>query len=123
MKQKCFFIIFFLTLALFLSGCVGIITPKKLDAVITITDWEINSFGFVKVFYTIRNTGSITLDYYEVYFKAVCGDGSMYQGFDNGLNVKTGEEISDYTYVSILLGKSVVSVYVNDYDLINYDYL
>ena len=123
MKRKNFFVIFFLTLAIFLSGCGGITTPKKLDAVLTITDWEISSFGYVKVFYTITNTGKITIDYYEVYFKAACSDGSIYQDFDNGLNVKTGEELSDYTYILVPSGKNVVSVYVSDYDLTNYNYL
>ena len=123
MKRKCFFVILFLTLAIFLSGCGGIITPKKLDAVFTITDWEISSLGYVEVFYTIKNTGNITIDYYEVYFKAACSDGSIYQDFDNGLNVKTGEELSDYTYILVPSGKNVVSVYVSDYDLTNYNYL
>ena len=123
MKRKNFFVIFFLTLAIFLSGCGGITTPKKLDAVFTITDWEISSFGYVKVFYTITNTGKITIDYYEVYFKAECSDGSIYQDFDNGLNVKIGEELSDYTYILVPSGKNVVSVYVSDYDLTNYNYL
>ena len=124
MKRKCFFVILFLTLAIFLSGCGGITTPKKLDAEFTITGWEIiNSLGYVEVYYTIKNTGSITIDYYEVYFKAACSDGSIYQDFDNGLNVKTGEELSDYTYILVPSGKNVVSVYVDDYDLINYNYL
>ena len=123
MKRKCFFVILFLTLAIFLSGCAGIATPKKLDAEFTITDWEISSLGYVEVFYTIKNTGNITIDYYEVYFKAACSDGSIYQDFDNGLNLKTGEELSDYTYISVPSGKKVVSVYVSDYDLTNYNYL
>jgi len=123
MKQKTFFIIFSLTLTLFLSGCAGIITPNKLDADFTVTGWEISSLDNVKVFYTIKNTGDITIDYYNVYFKAVCGDGSSYQNFDNGLNIKTGEELSGYAYVFVPSGKDVVSVYVNDYDLINYNYL
>jgi len=123
MKRKCFFVILFLALAIFLSGCGGITTPKKLDAVFTITDWEISSLGYVEVFYTIKNTGNITIDYYEVYFKAACSDGSIYQDFDNGLNVKTEEELSDYTYILVPSGKNVVSVYVSDYDLTNYNYL
>jgi len=123
MKRKCFFVILFLTLAIFLSGCGGVTTPKKLDAEFTITDWEINSLGYVEVYYTIKNTGNITIDYYEVYFKAACNDGSIYQDFDNGLNVKAGEELSDYTYILVPSGKNVVSVYVSDYDLINYNYL
>jgi len=124
MKRKCFFVILFLTLAIFLSGCGGITTPKKLDAEFTVTGWEIiNSLGYVEVYYTIKNTGNITIDYYEVYFKAACSDGSIYQDFDNGLNLKTGEELSDYTYISVPSGKKVVSVYVSDYDLTNYNYL
>lgn len=123
MKRKCFFVILFLTLAIFLSGCSGVTTSKKLDAGFTITDWEINSLGYVEVYYTIKNTGSITIDYYEVYFKAACDDGSIYQDFDNGLNVKTGEELSDYTYILVPSEKNVVSVNVSDYDLTNYNYL
>ena len=121
MKRKCFFVILFLTLAIFLSGCGGITT---LDAEFAITGWEIiNSLGYVEVYYTIKNTGNITIDYYEVYFKAACSDGSIYQDFDNGLNLKPGEELSDYTYISVPSGKKVVSVYVSDYDLTNYNYL
>jgi len=120
MKRKCFFVILFLTLAIFLSGCGGVTT---LDAEFTITDWEISSLGYVEVFYIIKNTGNITIDYYEVYFKAACSDGSIYQDFDNGLNVKTGEELSDYTFILVPSGKNVVSVYVSDYYLTNYNYL
>ena len=124
MKRKCFFVILFLTLVIFLSGCSGVTTSKKLDAGFTVTGWEIiNSLGYVEVYYTIKNTGNITIDYYEVYFKAACSDGSIYQDFDNGLNVKTGEELSDYTYISVPSEKNVVSVYVSDYDLTNYNYL
>src|SRR5665648_1186536 len=124
MKRKCFFVILFLTLAIFLSGCGGVTTPKMLDAEFTVTGWEIiNSLGYVEVYYTIKNTGKITIDYYEVYFEAACSDGSIDQDFDNGLNVRTGEELSDYTYISGPPGKNVVSVYVSDYNLTDYNYL
>ena len=107
-----------------MSDCSGVTTSKKLDAGFTVTGWEIiNSLGYVEVYYTIKNTGNITIDYYEVYFKAACSDGSIYQDFDNGLNVKTGEELSDYTYISVPSGKNVVSVYVSDYNLTDYNYL
>jgi len=47
----------------------------------------------------------------------------IYQDFDNGLNVKTGEELSDYTYILVPSEKNVVSVNVSDYELTNYNYL
>jgi hypothetical protein len=108
---------------MFLVGCSDVTTPKKLDAEFTITDYEIDYFGDIEVYYTIKNTGSITIDYYEVYFKAICADGSIYQDWDNGLNIKVGEKLSDYTYILVPSGENVISVYVSDYDLTNYDYL
>lgn len=123
MKKKLLLLILVLILSMFLVGCSGVITPKKLDAEFTITNWEISYFGDAEVYYTIKNTGSITIDYYEVYFKARCSDGSVYQDFDNGLNVKVGETLSDFTYVFVPAGKNIVSVYVSDYDLTNYNYL
>ncbi len=110
MKRKCFFVILFLTLAIFLSGCGGVTTPKKLDAGFTITDWEINSLGYVEVYYTIKNTGNITIDYYEVYFKAACSDESIYQDFDNGLNVKRRRIIRLYLYFSTFWEECSISL-------------
>ena len=123
MKKKYFLVILFLVLAIFLAGCSGVTTPKKLDAEFTITNWTVDSLGFMMLYYNIKNTGSATIDYYEVYFKIVCGDGSVYQDFDNGLNVKVGDVLSDYTCPNVPSGKNVVSVYVSDYDLTNYNYL
>src|SRR5665648_1254254 len=52
-EKKCFFVILFLTLVIFLSGCSGVTTSKKLDAGFTVTGWEIiNSLGYVEVYYT-----------------------------------------------------------------------
>ncbi len=103
MKRKYFFVILFLIFA--------------------ITNWEQDNWCDVEAYYTIKNTGNVTIDYYEVYFKAKCSDGSVYQDFDNGLNVKVGDTLSDHTYILTPSEKYVVSVYVSDHDLTNYNYL
>ncbi|MBA7567588.1 hypothetical protein ES708_09303 [subsurface metagenome] len=117
-------IILLIIVLILLSGCGnGILTPVELDAEFTITYWEIGYFGDAEVYYTIKNTGNVTIDYYEVYFKGKCSDGSIYQDFDNGLNVKVGETLSDFTYIFVPPGKDIISVYVTDYNLTNYNYL
>ena len=95
-------------LALLISSCANSITDpteKTKSATITITDKKqtyyssLNEYGLVEIYYKVKNTGNVKIDYYKVYFKVTCKDGSTYTEWDNGTDVDPGQEISDKTYV------------------------
>jgi|AntAceMinimDraft_17_1070374.scaffolds.fasta_scaffold26542_1 hypothetical protein len=118
MKRKYFFVVLFLILAIFLSGCGGI--TNILSANVTIDSWGQISQRDIKIVYTVENTGNITIGYYEVYFKVACNDGSVYQDWDFNIIVKVGEKETNYFHILVPSGKEVISVYINDYYLANY---
>jgi len=123
MKRKYFFVVLFLILAIFLSGCSGIVTPKELSASFTITKWEQSYYeysdewsDYVYVYYKIENTGNVEIYYYKVYFEATCADGSKFEEWTNGMFVDVGHTENDYTLI-LVLGKEVVSVKMSEYEL------
>jgi len=127
--RKYFLIILFLILAIFLSGCSGLVTPSKiLSADVLVTDWEQNYYDWswggewsdlVKVWYKITNTGTVDIDYYKVWFTATCIDGSTYEDWTNGLFVDVGHYEFDFTFIDVP-DKQVVSVKVTDWELENW---
>jgi len=131
MKRKYFFVVLFLILAMFLSGCGGTAPPTKiLSADVIITDWEQNyydwSWGgewsdYVYVYYEIENTGTVEIDYYKVYFTVTCADGSEYYDWTNGLSVGVGHKYSDYTMVNVA-GKQAISVKMTDWELTHWSW-
>jgi len=92
---------------------------------IAITSWNqdyysaLQEYGYVKIYYNIENIGTAHIDYYKVYFKIKCFDGSEYIEWDNGLDVSVGKKISDNTMVDCA-EKQATSVTVDDYELTSY---
>ncbi len=84
MKRKVFWVILFLTLAIFLSGCCLL---ENLSADVVIIKWEQDySSGKwndqVKVYYTITNTGNVDIGYSNIWLAAYCEDGSIYEDWN-----------------------------------------
>jgi PKD repeat protein len=87
-----------------------------------ITDWtqdyyeSLQEYGLVHVYYKVTNTGTIDIDYYEVWIEVQCADGSTYQEWTNGLNVAGGTYITDDTFIDTA-DKRAVSVSITKYEL------
>lgn len=81
-------------------------------ATFTITDTKIN--GYVEIYYSVKNTGNVDIDYYKVWFKVTCIDNSTYTEWDNGTGVNVGKELSDWTIIDIA-GKTYLKVEITDY--------
>ena len=86
-------------------------------------EWEQNYSEFldgwsdlVKVWYTIRNTGSIDIDYYKIWFTATCTDETTYEDWTMGSGLDTGHSITGSTFISVP-NKEVASVKVTDHEL------
>jgi len=114
MKRKVFWVILFLILAIFLSGCLE---AKTLSADIVIEDWCQNYneyFGewsdFVQVWFKIFNTGNAEISYYKIWFTAYCEDGSSYEDWINGLFVDVGHYEFRTCFIDVGKNKKVVSV-------------
>jgi len=73
------------------------------------------------VYYDLKNTGNVTIDYYKIYFIAQCTDNSTITDWTNGLNVLPGTMVSDYTFFDIG-NKTVSSMAVYKIYLENYQY-
>jgi len=124
MKRKCFFVILFLVLAIFLSGCGGtgiIPSTSVLSADVIVTWWDQSYFEYYgwfspEVHYKITNTGNVDIDYYKIWFTVTCIDGSSYEDWTNGVDVNVGYYGVDFTYIDVP-EKEVVSVMVTDWEL------
>lgn len=129
MKKIYLLTILFLILAIFLTGCGGVVTPTKiLSADVIITDWEQNYYSswqewsdLVKVWYKITNTGNVDIDYYKVWFTAYCIDGSSYEDWTNG-SVDVGHYEFDTTYINLGKNKQVISIQVTDLELTHHSW-
>ncbi|MGB2782550.1 MAG: hypothetical protein WBC45_01220 [Atribacterota bacterium] len=114
MKRKVFWVVLFLILAIFLSGCF--LEMNTLRAVIIIDDWEQRYFEMgndqVEIWYKIFNTGNEIIGEYEIWFTAYCEDGSSYQGSSTGYWIDVGYYDCNICFVGIDKNKKVVSVEV-----------
>lgn len=126
MKRKVFWVILFLILTIFLSGCLGV---KFLSADITIEDWcqnyneDLGEWNdFVQVWLKILNTGNTEISYYKIWFTAYCEDGSSYEDWINGLFVDTGDDEFRTCFIDVEKNKKVIFVKVTDWELKYYDY-
>ncbi len=92
------------------------------SAAFEITDWTQNyyeslqEYGLVYVYYKATNTGTVDIDYYEVWIEVQCADGSTYQEWTNGSNVACGTYVTDYTLIDTA-DKRAVSVSITKYEL------
>lgn len=113
--------------AVLLGGCIAPIVPPPPSAQFTITSWEqtyyefIDEYGYVYIYFNITNTGSVNVDYYEVWFEVECADGAVYQDWSNGLNVAVGKTLSDWTLINSA-DKRAVAVRISDFELTSYGY-
>jgi hypothetical protein len=109
-----------------LSGCSKLLEDtSKLESEVNITDIKqsyyesFEEYGSVQIYYKIKNTGNVNIDYYKVYFKVTCVDGSNYTEWTNGLDVNVGKELTDYTYVSTA-EKQYQKIEIIDVELTHY---
>ena len=117
-------IIFLIATALFVQGCEGdIFFPGTPTAVIEAGHWEQPYYQYsakwgsvVEVWYTIRNTGSIDIDYWKVWFKVICVDGSEYQDWSSGTGLDVGHTMTDITHIAIP-SKEVLTGEVMEFEL------
>jgi hypothetical protein len=103
-------------------GCALLVAEGNVE----ITSWDQNyyeyleRYGLVEVYFTVRNTGMIDIDYYKVWFEVECADGSRYQEWTNGLGVSPGMYVSDSTLIDVA-DKRAVNVRVTDFTVENWD--
>jgi len=116
---------FAVTLVVALSGCYALVDPKP-TASFEVTNWTQDYYeyfqeysSYVYVYYKVTNTGTVDIDYYEVWIEVTCADGSKYQDWTNGLNVPRGSYVTDYTMINTAK-KQAVSVTVTRYELTSY---
>jgi len=102
------------------SSWLPVFTPK-LTAQATITQIEPTSIDAVRVYYDLKNTGNVTIDYYKIYFIAQCTDNSTITDWTYGSNVLPGTMVSDYTFFDTG-NKTVSSIAVYKIYLKNYQY-
>ena len=109
----------FLLIIISIQGC-DIFEPT---ATVSVIEWEQEYYTYsekwssvVEVWYKIRNTGSIDIDYYKIWFTATCTDGTTYEDWTMGSGLDTGHSITGSTFISVP-NKEVASVKVTDHEL------
>ena len=114
--------------AVCLGGCMALYVPPTPKASVEITSTRQDYYeyfqewsDYVYVYFNIENTGSVDIDYYEVYLEVQCEGGAVYQDWTNGLNVRVGKKLSDWTMCDTG-GERVLSVTVSDVQLTSYSY-
>ena len=78
-------------------------------------------WGSVEINYAITNTGTLYIDFYDVYFDVTCESGAVYSDWPCGLNVPVGKTYHDFTYVWVGNNKALI-VSISGYELTNYDW-
>ena len=79
------------------SGCEQMFGVASSSVEITRT---YKSGDYVYIYYEITNTGSYAIDYYEVFFD-ISTSGGVLTTRDNGLSVKMGTTVADWTMENI----------------------
>ncbi len=133
MKTLIFALSMLIIISFFISNCQYLLEDEspsvenKPTATFTITKWEqdyddyFHEWEYVYVYFEVKNTGSIRIDYYQVWFTVTCTDGSQYTEWTNGSDVLPGTTASDYTIIDIA-GKEATSVIIYNYELTHYDW-
>ncbi len=116
--MKKLILIILILAVLILSGCTALF--PRVDAFVTITKVELTSIDALRVYYTLTNTGNVTIDYYEIFFEGRCSDNTTISDWTNGLNVLPGQTRADYTFVDIG-DKTVEQLYISLIYLKNYN--
>jgi len=113
-------------IALLLVSCdTADIIPEP-EALVSILRWEQPYYEFwggwsdlVEVWYEIANTGRVDIQYYKIWFVAMCEDGGEYEGWTNGLGLDKGHTMSDSMFITVPK-KKVKSVRVVEWRLATY---
>jgi hypothetical protein len=98
---------------------ITIIDNEILQASIIIVSWE-QSGDSVTIYYEIENTGSVDIDFYEVWFTIKCTDDSEYIGWTVGSDLKVGDRRNAFGLVDVG-EKTAESVKIKNWELTNYD--
>jgi len=91
-----------------------------LQAKVTITNLE-QSLSYAWIYYEIENTGSVDIDFYQIWFTVKCTDNSEYTDWTVGLDLKIGDKRNDFGLVNIG-EKTAESVKIKNWELTNYDF-
>ena len=86
-----------------------------LQAYVEITKLE-QSSNYAKVYYEIENTGSIDIDFYQIWFTVKCTDNSEYTDWTVGLDLKVGDKRNHYCLVDVG-EKTAKSVTIKNWEL------
>jgi len=89
-----------------------------LQAKVIITKLE-QSLNYAWIYYEIENTGSIDIDFYQIWFTVKCTDNSEYTDWTVGLDLKVGDKRNDYGLVDVG-EKTAESVEIKNWELTNY---
>jgi len=89
-----------------------------LQAKVVITNLE-QSLNYAWIYYEIENTGSVDIDFYQIWFTVKCTDDSEYTDWTVGLDLKVGDKRNDFGLVDIG-EKTAESVKIKNWELTNY---
>ena len=79
----------------------------------------LDEWSALTVTYTIKNTGNVTIDYYEVTFKVTLKDGENVKDRANGTDIPTGDKTHQKETVIITNKKQYDEVEIIGYELKN----
>ena len=115
-------------LMLGMASCYFPSSPPLPTASFEITRWTQDYYEYseeyspyVYVYYKATNSGSVSIDYYEVWIEVTCDDGSKFQEWTNGLNLACGTYVTDYTMINVS-GERAVSVSITNCELTSYSW-
>ena len=120
-------VVFCLILGLAFSAC-----DLETDEDVLSAQFEIVSFtqdyyeysgdwGYVRIIYSITNTGTLHIDFYEIAFEITVEGGAVYFDWTCAFNVPVGKTYHGDTYVSVGNNKALSAI-ISGYELTNYDW-
>lgn len=139
MRNKILILIPIILLVLALIGCSFLTPPvpdpepepepvEELSADVVIVDWEQeeipkngNGYDKVKIWYRLENTGTLSIDYYQVWFYVICIDGSIYSDWTDGTCVNVGGYAFEKTKIDTS-GKEAIRVGIVDSELTHWEF-
>jgi hypothetical protein len=108
-----------------LTNCESVRINPRPQVIFTIVTWNqsynklFEKYNNVEIYFSVENTGILTVDYFEVYFEAICIDGTSFIKYTNGSNLRSGVKYTDKTYIDTA-GLKVESVKIVDQYLKRY---
>ena len=124
MKKSIF--LFLLVISwLLIYSCASVQINPQPELIFTIVTWEqsyndlFEEYSIVEIYYRVENTGLVEVDYIEVFFEAICTDGTSFIEKSNGLGIRPGEKYNEEAYIDTA-GLEVESVQIVDQYLKRY---